>query len=285
MVTVPAGTKIALVLTSPISSKTVHRGDTIYAQITAPVPVGNEVVIPAGTFVQSKVDNLSRNGSRAEMLMQSAAVVFPDGYVANIAEPITVESDEGTAWLNPSDGAKVGAIAAPMAGLGLGALIGNAAHTTRSSSLGGMTITSSTPKGLAIGSIVGLAAGAAVALVLLSHSRQFFVDVGSPMEMTLPQPLTLAENQVAEAIRQVQAQPPTVVPVIPRPQPPPLTPTNTGTCYTPDTPGTPPIVIPGTPPIGNSPGTPDVVIPGTPAISGTPYPVSVGSSADLDLGA
>jgi hypothetical protein len=264
------------VLTNPISSKTVHRGDTIYTQVTAPVPFDNEVAIPAGTFVQGKLDKLSRNGTRAVMLMQSAAVVFPDGYVAQIAETMTIESDEGTVWLNPSGGAKAGAIVAPMAGLGLGALIGNAAHTMQSSSLGGRTITSSSPKGLAIGSAVGLAAGAAVALVLLAHSRQFFVDVGSPMEMTLPQALTLAENQVADAVRQAQAQPPTVVPVAQRPQPPMLTPANTGTCYTPDTPGTPPTVIPGMPPIGNSPGTPDVVIPGTPAIPGTPYPCPYG---------
>jgi type IV secretory pathway VirB10-like protein len=87
MVSVPAGTKIALVLTNPISSKTVHRGDTIYTQVTAPVPFDNEVAIPAGTFVQGKLDKLSRNGTRAVMLMQSAAVVFPDGYVAQIAKP------------------------------------------------------------------------------------------------------------------------------------------------------------------------------------------------------
>src|SRR5258708_28583600 len=97
------------------------------------------------------------------MLMQSIAVIFPDGYVASIAGPLTIESEEGTAWLNPSSGVKAGAIIAPMAGLGLGALIGSAAHTTQSSTLGGNTITSSTPKGLAIGSFVGPARGGRVA--------------------------------------------------------------------------------------------------------------------------
>src|SRR5207302_1909490 len=105
---------------------------------------------------------------------------------------------------------KAGMVIAPMAGLGLGALIGSAAHTTQSSTLGGTTITSSTPKGIAIGSIVGLAAGGVVSLVLLTHSHQFFVDVGSPMQMTLPQPLTLAQAQVEDAVRAAQEHPPSV---------------------------------------------------------------------------
>jgi len=96
-VTIPAGTRFTLVLTSPISSKTVRRGDTIYAETTGPVLVADEVVVPPGSFVQAKVDKLRRNGTRSEMLMQSAGVVFPDGYVANIAGSVNIESDEGTA--------------------------------------------------------------------------------------------------------------------------------------------------------------------------------------------
>ncbi len=189
--TIPAGTRFALVLTHPIFSNTTHRGDEIHAQTTAPITVGDHVVIPGGIFVQGKVDKFTRHGSRSEMLMQSISLIFPDGYVANIAGPLTIETDEGTAWLNPSGTSKAGMVIAPMAGLGLGALIGSAAHTTQSSTLGGITMTSSTPKGLAIGSVVGLAAGGVVALVLMTHSHQFFVDVGSPMQLTLPEPLTL----------------------------------------------------------------------------------------------
>jgi type IV secretion system protein VirB10 len=269
-VTIPAGTRLALVLTHPVDSKTMHRGDQIYAQTTAPVAVGDQVVIPAGTFVQGQMEKLTRHGSRGELLMQSLSVLFPNGYVAHLTGPLNIESDEGTAWNNPGSGAKVGAIVAPMAGLGLGAMAGSFAHTTQSSTLGGTTITSSTPKGLAIGSVVGLAAGGVVALVLLTHSRQFFVEIGSPMELNLSQPLTLAENQVIDAVRQAQSQPPTVTPIAPRPLP--SFPTDHGTCYTPDTPGTPPTIIPGTPAIGDSPGTPDTVTPGTPSIPGTPYP-------------
>ena len=269
-VTVPATTRFALVLTNPVASKTTHRGDVVYAQTIAPVIVGDRAVIPAGIFVQGKVDRLTRNGSHAEMLMNSASIVFPDGYVANIAGPVTVESDEGTAWRDPSSKAGVGAILAPIIGGGAGALIGSAAHTTESSTLGGTTITSSSPKGVAIGSAVGLAAGVAVSLALLLHSHQFFVDVGSPMEMTLPQPLLLSESQVAKAGRDVQEHPIAVPMAAPRPLP--NSTYDHGICFTPGTPGTPSTTIPGTPSVGDIPGTPDVTIPGTPPTPGTPYP-------------
>jgi hypothetical protein len=84
-ISVPAGTRIALVLTQPIQTRYVHRGDDIYAQIVSPVNVGNEVVIPPSTFVQGKVDKLERQGGQGELHLQSMSITFPDGYVAAIA--------------------------------------------------------------------------------------------------------------------------------------------------------------------------------------------------------
>ena len=198
-VTLPAGTQLALILTHPIDSKTMHRGDTVFAETTAPVLVDNQVVIPAGAFVQGKVEKLTRQGSRAELSMQSVSVALPDGSVASIRGPVEITSGEGTAWRNPSDGAKVGAVLAPLIGSGLGTAIGAAAHTTQTTTFAGMTTTSDTPKGVAIGSITGLAAGTIVSFVLLARSHHFFVGEGSPLEMTLPRPVTIAGEQPAES--------------------------------------------------------------------------------------
>src|SRR5260370_26081639 len=77
-------------------------------------------------FVKVKFKTLTRRGSRGELLMQSMSVVFPNGYVASVSGPINLESEEGTAWNNPGTGAKVGVIAAPLAGPGAGAPIGSA---------------------------------------------------------------------------------------------------------------------------------------------------------------
>src|ERR1051326_9171522 len=88
-VTIPAGTRLALVLTQPVQSRYIHRGDDIYAQVTSPIASGNQVMIPAGTFVQGTVEKLGRNGSRGELLLQSMSIIFPDGYVASVPGPMT----------------------------------------------------------------------------------------------------------------------------------------------------------------------------------------------------
>lgn len=194
-----AGTQLALILTHPIDSKTMHRGDAIFAETTSPVFADNQVVIPAGAYVQGKVEKLTRQGSRAELSMQSVSVALPDGSVVQIKGPVEITSGEGTAWRNPSDGAKAGALLAPLIGSGLGTAIGAAAHTTQTTTFAGMTMTSSTPKGVAIGSITGLAAGTIVSFVLLARSHHFFVGEGSPLEMILPRPVTIVGEQTAES--------------------------------------------------------------------------------------
>ena len=289
-VTVPAGTRIALVLTHDIQSRSMHRGDDIYAQITSPVNSGKHMVIPPGTFVQGTVDKLQRQGGRAELHLQSMSITFPDGYVAPISGPVTLESDEGYALKDPGQRRMIGFVALPAAGAGLGALIGHSVASSQNS-----TITSSLPPGCTgpppfcissslsvppnkgestvIGAAVGGAVGFVASLVLLASSHNFFLDVGTPVEMILRQPLFLEEPQVADAVRDSAQQPVAVQSVTRRPVAPPLP--NTGTlnhtCFTPGSPGTPDTVIPGPPGPDGMPG-PSTTIPGTPPTPGTPYP-------------
>jgi len=61
-ITIPAGTHLALVLTQPVQTRYIRRGDDIYAQVTSPVDAENQVVIPPGTFVQGMVDKIERRG-------------------------------------------------------------------------------------------------------------------------------------------------------------------------------------------------------------------------------
>ncbi len=204
-VTLPPGTQLALILTHPVDSKVMHRGDKVFAQTTDPVLAGDQVAIPAGAFVQGKVEELTRQGSRAKLLMQSVSIAFPDGYVLNVNGPLEIESEEGTAWINPSAGAKAGAVLAPLIGSGLGTAIGAAVHTTQTTSFGGMTMTSNTPKGVAIGGVSGLAAGTIASFVLLARSHHFYVTEGSPLEMVLPHPVTLARAPAADATRAAAA--------------------------------------------------------------------------------
>src|SRR5258708_25138032 len=62
---VPAGTKVALTLTSPIWARSANVGDTIHSATSFPVAIGNEMAIPPGTYVEGKIDALRpRAGSR-----------------------------------------------------------------------------------------------------------------------------------------------------------------------------------------------------------------------------
>jgi len=285
-VAVPAGTRIALVLTQPIQTRYLHRGDDIYAQIVSPVTSGNDVVIPPGTFVQGTVDKLARHGGRGELYLQSMSITFPDGYTTPIAGPITLESDDGYALKDPGKGRIIGSIALPAAGLGLGTLIGRAFASSQ-----GTTINTSLPpscgvptpgctnnsssftfppdrvKAMAIGGGVGLAAGGIASLALIFGGHNFFLDVGSPVQMILQHPISLEEDEVAAAIRDAEQHPGPEQPIMERPQPAPSPTEDNGPtfCETPGTPGTPDVDIPGTPAVGDSPGTPAIHIPGIPA--------------------
>jgi hypothetical protein len=284
-VTVPAGTSVALVLTHPIESRYIHHGDDIYAQVVSAVTAGNQVVVPPGTLVQGKVQRLGHNGSRGEIHLQSLSIIYPDGYVAVASGPITLEGDQGYALKDPGNGRIAGMLIGPAAGTGLGALIGHSVAPSQ-----GTTLTSSNPPGCTpgsfgclsssvtgppekgkdtvIGAAIGGGIGFVVGLTLVGTSHHFFLDVGAPVEMVLPHALVLQGDQVADALSDAEKHPTSVVPVAPRPQPPP----DTGTCWTPGTPGTPSTDIPGTPAVGGSPGTPPIHIPGTPGTPATPHP-------------
>jgi len=284
-ITIPSGTHLALVLTQPVQTRYIRRGDDIYAQVTSPVDVENQVVIPPGTFVQGMVDKIERRGGRGELRLQSMSITFPDGYVTPIAGPIVLETTDGYAIKDPGSKRSSGAIILPLAGAGLGALIGHSVGTsqgTLTSSIpagcnpsqfgcltSSMQIPGSKGKDAAIGASIGGVAGMIASITLLVGGHHFYLDAGAPVQMTLQEPVTLPQDEVAKAVRQSQEHAVVVQPVAPRPVPPPQN-VNQGTCYTPGTPGTPDTVIPGVPGPDGIPGPP-TVIPGIPPTPGTPY--------------
>lgn len=210
-ITIPAGTRLALVLTHSVDSNVTHSGDEIFAQTTAPVILNDQVVIPAGTFVQGKVEKLTRRGTQAEMLMRSASLVFPDGNIAHAGGPVSIVSDQWTAWNNPSGGHKAAIILVPFIAVPIGSLIGSAADGKKTSTFAGMSITTPTHKGLVIGTTVGFAAGLATSIGLMAHSRQFYIDAGSALSMRLSQSITLTQAQIKDANDKAATQPPPVV--------------------------------------------------------------------------
>jgi hypothetical protein len=289
-ITVPAGTRLGVVLTQPIQSRTVRRGDDMYAQVASPVTSGDQMVIPPGTFVQGTIENIGRNGSRAELHLQSMAITFPDGYVTPVPGPIVLQTNEGYAIKDPGTRRGMSALILPAAGAGLGALIGHsvgkADSTTTSAFPPGcigappfcttttMPVFGTKTKDTIIGAGIGGAVGAVASLGVLFSSKHYFIDAGSPAEMTLQAAISLDRKEVDAAVKRSLEHPVAQQPILPRPMPPPMpvsTPVNHGTCMTAGTPGTPTTVIPGAPGPNGIPGPP-TIIPGTPPTPGTPYP-------------
>jgi hypothetical protein len=152
------------------------------------------------------------------------SITFPDGYVAPISGPVDLVTDDGYALKDPGQGRFIGAFALPAAGAGLGALIGhsvaNSQATTITSTLppgctglppgcltSSLTIPGSTTKSTMIGTMIGATAGMIASLVLLTSSHNFYLDVGSPVEMVLRQPLFSGTGSGRRCGRAIRAAP------------------------------------------------------------------------------
>jgi len=70
VITIPAGTKVALALTSPVWAKSVQLGDSIYAETAFPVTVANAMAIPPGTYVKGQIDIMALRSGHAEFRIQ-----------------------------------------------------------------------------------------------------------------------------------------------------------------------------------------------------------------------
>jgi hypothetical protein len=188
-VTVPAGTKVMLVLKNSISSKNAKKGDGVYLESSFPITQDGRVVIPAGTFVQGVIDEVKRPGrvkGRGEILMHFTSLVYPNGYTVNLPssgvestdsnDSQTVDDKEGTVKAGGTKGRDAGTVAATTAtGAGIGAATGGW-------------------KGLGVGSGIGAAAG--LGTVLLTRGEEVRLYQGTTIEMVLNRPLKLDTTRI-----------------------------------------------------------------------------------------
>lgn len=250
----PPGTKLPLGLLRPLKLKA---GRDIYLQITFPVTVGNQMVIPPGTYIQGVVERIIRKDRRHERLefaVRSANMIFLNGYTVPITGTVNIATINAALQAPPprsSDGQPAAAMAA-VGGVAPPALpplpplpdIGKTARTAM----------------IAIG-VVG-AVAVTTAIVLAARSDPY-VEVGTPLEIVLPVPLFLDAGRVMAAVQQFNQQAGYAPVQIVQP---PVKPPQPRMCYDPGTPSTPDTVIPG------HPGTPDTVIPGVNGMPDTVIP-------------
>ncbi len=182
-ITVAAGTKIPLTLKQGVTSKNARPGDPVYAQTAFPITQNDQIVIPAGTFVQGEVLRVLRPGrvkGRAELQMSFTSMIFPNGYTILLPGAVqgtpgspdtNMKGKEGTIEGGSSKGKDAATIAgATIPGAGIGAIAD-----------GG--------KGAGIGAGVGGVIG--LATVLLSRGPEIQLGTGSSIEMVLESNLAL----------------------------------------------------------------------------------------------
>src|SRR5271156_1926013 len=183
--TIPVGTKIPLSLKQAISTKTAKDGDPVYAETAFPFVVNERVVIPAGTYIQGKIERTQRGGhikGRAEVLIHFTSMVYPNGYTVMLggsventpgAEKTSMKDSEGTIRQDSDAGKKAEtAVGAATTGAVIGAVTNGA-------------------KGAGIGGTAGLAVG------MLSRGADVRLEPGSSIEMEIQREVTVDPSRIA----------------------------------------------------------------------------------------
>jgi hypothetical protein len=188
LLTIPAGTSIPLSLKQAISTKSAKNGDPVYAETAFPFVLNERVVIPAGTYIQGRIERVQRGGhvkGRAEVLIHFTSMIYPSGYTVMLggsientpgAEKTSMKDSEGTIRQD-SDAGKKAATAAGTAATG--------------ATIGGVT---NGLKGAGIGAAAGGAAGLAIGM--LSRGADVRLEAGTSIQMEIQREVTIDPSRI-----------------------------------------------------------------------------------------
>jgi hypothetical protein len=194
---IPAGSKIPLSLKQAISTKNAREGDAVYAETAFPFVVNEQILVPAGTYIQGKImhtEHAGRSKKRAEILIHFTSMIYPSGYTVLLpgsventpgADSSGMKDKEGTIQADKDTGKRVEDAAK-------GAAVGGTVGSVGGLAAGGLN-------GARYGGLAGLAGG--VAWALLKHGPDVKLDVGTSIEMEIQRdvPVDAKRIQVARA--------------------------------------------------------------------------------------
>lgn len=103
---VPAGTQVTLALTNPIMAQSAGIGSAVYAQTVFPITLNNQMAIPAGTYVQGKIDALKRPGlftPHAEFQFHFTKIIFANGYTVLLPQKHAATAGQTSGTPAPAD--------------------------------------------------------------------------------------------------------------------------------------------------------------------------------------
>jgi hypothetical protein len=187
-VTLPAGTKVLLVLKQSIWTKNAKEGDPVYAATNFPVVLDGQTVVPVGTYVQGVISQVKRPGKvkgKAELLVNFTSMIYPSGYTVLLPGALDTAPDvdgrikdkEGNVEGPGGKGKDAGTIAS---NAGTGAAIG--------------ALASRSVKGAGIGGAAGAAVG--LATVLFTRGPDLKIENGTSIDMVLERPVTVDRSKM-----------------------------------------------------------------------------------------
>jgi type IV secretion system protein VirB10 len=195
-VTIPAGTRVLMVLKSPLHTTSGTAGSGLYLETLYPVVQGNGVVIPARAQVQGVVESDERPGHlkrTSELRFRFTTLIFPNNVVVPIngvlqsipgARNIRTRSNDRT--LEPVN--QTEKVITPVA----------------ASSVGGAIIGSNRHFGIGLLPGAGLGAGLGLVAILLKRGDEIYLPQGTWVEMVLQAPFSLEQAQMAANARYVR---------------------------------------------------------------------------------
>ncbi|MGO8932183.1 MAG: hypothetical protein ACLPLZ_06920 [Terracidiphilus sp.] len=199
VITVPTGTAVQLTLMSAVKSKSTHAGDTVRAVVAFPVTIGTTLAIPAGTFVDGDVLEVTprpKAGQQPSFRVHFTRLVFSNGY------SVALNGENTQALALPADSSEPTNEVAELAPLQLpGSRF--AMGEGQQSQL--PTLPRVGPNPAVVGGAIGggFAALVVLMLVLAHHSMNntdfLLYDAGWQFQMILDGPLTLDAAQVSAA--------------------------------------------------------------------------------------
>jgi type IV secretion system protein VirB10 len=185
---VPAGTKILVMLKSPLHTTSADSGAGIYSETASVVVQDGRVVIPLKAQVQGTVESSKRPGrikGRAQFLLHFTSLTFPnnytvpmDGALQSVPGSPKLRAKGEERRIEPVDqiDKDIGTVFKPsLAGAALGSI----------SSLGKGTFT-----GAGAGALFGLGK------VLITRGDEIRLDQGTTIELVLQRPLALEQNRL-----------------------------------------------------------------------------------------
>jgi hypothetical protein len=201
--TVPSGTRLAVVLENGISTRSAKAGDLLYFHTAFPITQNNRIVIPVGSYLRGSLLESKRPGrvkGKGEFRLRLESLILPNGYTVDLlAAPRSADTggkettdSEGKVTGSGGKSKDVGTVATTTAtGAGIGAIAGGGK---------GAGI------GAGIGGLIGLGA------ILFTRGPEAELPRGSTLDIELERDLTL-DSSYLQFANTGQAQPITPPPV------------------------------------------------------------------------